>query len=91
MGGDLRSRCHLVAETPGVWELIDRPGEAPRQFELEPEQAISLYKEAVEEAKACGLPWLADELKLAPSAELVALVRRSQELAANLVEADGEG
>jgi CRISPR-associated protein Csb1 len=90
MGGDLRSRCHLVAETPGNWELIDRPGEKPQEFVLEPEQAISLYKEAVMAARVVGLPWLDEELKLIPSPQLVALVRRSQELAASLGETAGE-
>lgn len=88
--GDLRSRCQLVAETPSNWELIDRPGEKPQEFVLEPEQAISLYKEAVTAARVVGLPWLDEELKLIPSPQLVALVRRSQELAASLGETAGE-
>lgn len=90
MGGDLRSRCHLVAEDPGDWELIDRPGESPLRYELAPEQAIALYKEAVAAANAAGLPWLDQELRLTPSPQLVALVRRSQELAASLAETAGE-
>ncbi len=90
MGGDLRSRCHLVAESASTWELIDRPGQPPEQFELEPDEAIALFSEAVAAARAAGLPWLDQELKLAPSPQLVALVRRSQELAADLAEPDGE-
>jgi CRISPR-associated protein Csb1 len=90
MGGDLRSRCHLVAESGGVWELIDRPGEPPKVFELESEAAIALYTEVVAAAKAAGLPWLDDELKLTPSPQLIELVRRSQELASSVVESNGE-
>ena len=33
---DLRSRCQLFAEQTPVWELLDRPGESPREFEPPP-------------------------------------------------------
>jgi len=90
LGGDLRSRCHLIAESPSHWELLDRPGEAPKTFTLDAEQAITLYKEAVTAAREAGLPWLTAELKLTPSPQLVALVRKSQELAASVAVASGE-
>jgi CRISPR-associated protein Csb1 len=90
LGGDLRSRCHLIAETADSWELLDRPGEAPRSFSLDAAQAIELYRQAVDAARAVGLPWLTEELKLSPSPQLVTLVRKSQELAASMAEASGE-
>lgn len=83
---DLRSRCQLFAEQEPVWELLDRPGESPREFELDPEDALGLLEAAITEAKNAGLPW-EGEIDLIPSDELIELVRRSQELAST----SGEG
>ena len=77
---DLRSRCQLFAEQAPVWELLERPGEVPRQFEHGPEDALELLAEAVKVAKDAGLPW-EGQIELTPSPDLVELVRRSQELA----------
>ena len=77
---DLRSRCHLFAESTPTWELLDRPGKPPIEFELSPDAALRLLADAIEEARKAGLPW-EDEIELTPSAELVELVRRSQKLA----------
>ncbi len=78
--GDLRSRCHLFADNEPVWELLDRPGKTPETFELDPDDALELLSEAISDARSKGLPW-EGEIELTPSAELVELVRRSQELA----------
>ena len=83
---DLRSRCQLFAEQEPVWELLDRPGEPPREFELNPEDALKLLAAAIAKAKNAGLPW-EDEVELTPSPDLVELVRLSQELAST----SGEG
>ena len=83
---DLRSRCHLVATSPPEWELIDKPGQAPLRFELSGDSAIALLNEAIEAAKAAGLPW-DGEIELQPADDLIELVRRSQELA---VSSSGE-
>ena len=77
---DLRSRCQLFAETAPTWELLDRPGEPPKTFDLDGDAALRLLADAIEEARKAGLPW-EDRIELTPSAELVELVRRSQELA----------
>ena len=77
---DLRSRCQLFAKQKPVWELLDRPGESPQEFELSPEDALKLLEAAIAEAKDVGLPW-EGEIELTPSPDLVELVRRSQELA----------
>ena len=77
---DLRSRCQLFAEREPTWELLDRPGESPREFELGPEDALNLLAEGIASAKHAGLPW-EGEIELTPSPDLVELVRRSQELA----------
>ena len=77
---DLRSRCQLFAERESVWELLDRPGATPKEFELDPEAALQLLAQAIGNAKEAGLPW-EGEINLTPSPDLVELVRRSQELA----------
>ena len=79
---DLRSRCQLFAEQAPVWELLDRPGQAPQEFTLDADAALGLLGEAVAKAKDCGLPW-EGEIELTPSFELVELIQRSQELASN--------
>ncbi len=77
---DLRSRCQLFAEQGPVWELLDRPGETPQEYELGTDDALNLLQAAIVEAKAAGLPW-EGEIELTPASELVELVRRSQKLA----------
>ena len=77
---DLRSRCHLFAESEPVWELVDRPGRPPTEFALSPDAALRLLTDATGEAREAGLPW-EDRIELIPSPDLVELVRRSQELA----------
>ena len=79
---DLRSRCHLFAEGPSAWQLLDRPGKAPAEFALDSAAALRLLDEAIGEATDIGLPWNG-EIDLTPSPELVELVRRSQELASD--------
>ena len=85
--GDLRSRCQLFATQASVWELLDRPGETPKQFECDSETALSVFTEAISEARDAGLPW-EGEIELTPSPELIELVRRSQELASASAEED---
>lgn len=81
-GCDLRSRCLLVPISAYEWELLGPPSEQPKRFSLNGEAAIGLFREAVAEAKKAGLPWMEKELTLQPSPELVALVKKSQELSA---------
>ena len=77
---DLRSRCQLFAETAPTWELLDRPAEPPKTFDLDQNAALQLLADAIAQARKAELPW-EDRIELTPSAELVELVRRSQELA----------
>ncbi|MCZ0942077.1 MAG: type I-U CRISPR-associated RAMP protein Csb1/Cas7u [Gammaproteobacteria bacterium] len=77
---DLRSRCHLFAEGPSVWQLLDRPGEAPAEFTLDAGAALTLLNDAIKAAKEVDLPW-EGVLELTPSPDLVDLVHRSQKLA----------
>lgn len=88
-GCDLRSRCQLFPTLAIVWELLDKPGTEPEQFELSGDDAVNLFNEAVDAAKLAGLPWMDEELTLSPSPELVGLVKKSQELATSVgVEED---
>ena len=80
---DLRSRCHLFAEGTSAWQLLDRPGEMPREFALDPDAALGLLNDAVQAAKDAGLPW-EGVIELSPSPDLVELVRRSQEMASEV-------
>ena len=77
---DLRSRCQLFAETAPTWELLDRPADPPKTFDIDGNDALRLLADAVEQARSAGLPW-EDEIELTPSEGLVELVHRSQELA----------
>ena len=90
-GADLRSRCLLFPTAPAVWELLDRPGDQPQEFELPTEQGREIYRQAVQEAQQSGLPWLEREMTLKPSRQLIALVRQSQLLAAETAADGGEG
>lgn len=81
-GADLRSRCLLVATEEFGWDLLDRPGKEKRFFTLDSEQAVQIYRAALSEAKRMKLPWHDKELTLTPSPELLALVAKSQHLAA---------
>jgi len=86
-GADLRSRCQLFPQQDFVWELLDMPGQTPKCFVLDGASAVKLFNDAVKEAKANGLPW-EDEILLSPSEDLLALVKKSQEL--SMHQAEGE-
>lgn len=79
-GLDLRSRCLLYPDDDLTWELLDRSSGG--KFTLSAEQAIDIFKEAVDSAKKAGLPWREEPLVLTPSDQLVKLVVKSQQLAA---------
>lgn len=90
-GCDLRSRCLLVPTTGYEWELLGPPAEQPKRFALAADGAIALFRDAVKAAKDAKLPWMAEELPLTPSPELVALVQKSQDLAAATGGGDDDG
>ncbi len=78
----LRSRCHLWPVEGREWELLEKPGQTPRRFQMSGDQAISLLNHAIAAAKQVKLPWMEGKLTLKPSPELIELVRQSQEMAA---------
>jgi CRISPR-associated protein Csb1 len=87
-GTSLRSRCHLWPVEEREWELLEKPGQPPRKFRMNGDEAISLLNDAIAAARQVNLVWMQEKLTLKPSAELTDLVRQSQEAAA---KEKGEG
>lgn len=77
-GVGLRSRSLLWPDGLMVWQLLERPGTPPREFNLTSEQTIALLKQAIDVARQSGLTWREEPVSLKPSAELLKLVRLSQ-------------
>lgn len=86
-GMGLRSRCLLWPESGMSWEILSKPGEAPRTYHLDAKSAIQLLADATTEAKNLNLEWFAEPIELKPSEELLKLVRLSQQQA---VKSDSE-
>lgn len=86
-GFDLRSRCLLWPSAPMQWELLDKPGEDAPAFKLTSSEAIAILKQAVAAAEAHGLTWNKAPITLTPSPQLVALLKRSQDIAAKTPDA----
>jgi CRISPR-associated protein Csb1 len=78
---DLRSRCQLHAIKLPEWEVLTA-GEPVKPYTLSRQQALDLFTGALTEAKDAKLPWQEEEVELQASAQLVELIRRSQNLAA---------
>ncbi len=87
-GTSLRSRCHLWPTAARGWELLEKPGNPPRKFQLSSGDAVALLKEAVSAAESAGLAWMSKKLTLTPSPELSDLIRQSQEV---MAKEPGEG
>lgn len=81
-GFDLRSRCLLWPTDVMKWELLETPGKTPTEFTITASDAIKLLEEAVAAAEKLGLVWHKEPVKLTPSPNLVALLKRSQDIAA---------
>lgn len=81
-GFDLRSRCLLWPTDAMKWQLLDKPGSAPAEFTITAQDAIKLLAEAVATAEKQGLFWQKEAVRLIPSPNLVALLKRSQDIAA---------
>lgn len=86
-GYDLRSRCILRAVDRVQWELLGKPGDPDISFLLDKEAAIALYKEALAGVRSAKLPVHLEEIVLTPCEDLVTLVKKSIELAAESGEA----
>jgi CRISPR-associated protein Csb1 len=89
-GADLRSRCVMFPDDLMTWDLLDVPGQAPKRFILDRAGALALLADAAKAVNKAKLPWNTEPVVLTPSKQLVALVRKSQELTAKSGE-EGEG
>ena len=81
-GASLRSRCSLHPLAPRVWEVLDGPGAPTKTYVVDGSAAISLCNDAVSAAKAAKVEWMDDKVMLKPTPELIALIRKSQEVMA---------
>ena len=81
-GFDLRSRCLLWPTGVMKWELLETPGKAPTEFTITAKDAIKLLEDAMAAAEKLGLVWQKEPVKLTPSPNLVALLKRSQDISA---------
>jgi len=84
-GFDLRSRCLLWPEGPLTWELLQTPGKTPEKITLTSANAITMLTEAIKAAEKEGLVWFGETIKLIPAPNLIALLKRSQDIAAKVV------
>ena len=89
-GFDLRSRCLLWPTDAMKWELLEVPGKAPAEFVITSEVAIKLLEQSVAAAEKLGLVWQKEPVKLTPSPNLIALLKRSQDISAK-TPADAAG
>lgn len=87
-GLDLRSRCLLVPESEGVWEIVGANGSVTT-FSVTVEDVCKLVSESVAAAKSAGLAWRGEPIILEPSAGLTQLVRNSRELSAKNSATEG--
>jgi CRISPR-associated protein Csb1 len=76
VGYDLRSGCLLVPEGILKFELLG--GDAAEIFTLDAAQAAKLLDEAISEATRLGLSWPETPIRLTPSENLQALIRKSR-------------
>ena len=83
-GFDLRSRCLLWPVGPITWELLQTPGTPPAKIALTSAEAIKLLQDAVAVAEKEGLKWFGETIKLTPAPNLIALLKRSQDIAAKV-------
>jgi CRISPR-associated protein Csb1 len=75
-GYDLRSGCLLVPEDVQKFELLG--ANEGGTFTLDAGQAAELLEGAVSEATDLGLPWPVAPIRLTPSSNLQALIRKSR-------------
>ncbi len=92
-GYALRSRCDLVCDGMAPFEIV-HPDGSTEEFDLDTDNAISIFNEAVVAAKAAGFPWETTPIRLVPQkrlVELVALSRAKALVGENEGDNDGVG
>lgn len=89
-GTSLRSRCHLWPTESRKWQLLDKPGTAPEEYQLTGDEAAALLSEAVSATEKVGLKWMDTPVTLKPTPELTELIKQSQEINAAKDTPEGE-
>jgi CRISPR-associated protein Csb1 len=79
-GYALRSRCDLVCDRAAPFEIVRADG-STEPIAVTREAARSLYREAFAKATEAGLGLCERPIRLEPQEKLVAIVKKSQELA----------
>jgi CRISPR-associated protein Csb1 len=77
LGWDLRSGCQLVPSSEPTIELVGRLGDLVARWPLFELGAEELVADAVKAARAAGLQWETDPLRLQASPQQLKLLRRS--------------
>lgn len=80
-GYDLRSRCLLVPDGDLVLEVVNADGKV-EQRSISVDGANAMVGQAHAAAKAAGLAWDREPVRLKPAPKLVALIKRSRAQAA---------
>lgn len=79
-GYALRSRCDLVCDGAAPLELVHFDGTA-EPIDLDLQKARTLYADCVKAARAAGFGYSAEPVVLKPQDKLVAIVKKSRDLA----------
>lgn len=88
-GYALRSRCDLVCDGPGPFELV-HPDGSTEALAVDRDSARALYAAALAAATKAGFKLSGDPTRLVPQPKLVEIVKRSQTLALEGEGGDGE-
>ena len=82
MDFDLRSRCLLLPTHPPRLELLRRDGSPAEVVEVDRATSARILEDAASRARAAGIGWETDEIRLVPAPKLLELIRRSRKVSA---------
>ena len=82
MDFDLRSRCLLLPTHPPRLELLRRDGSPAEAVEVDRSTSARMLEDAAMQARAAGIGWETDEIRLVPAPKLLELIRRSRKVSA---------
>ena len=82
MDFDLRSRCLLLPMHPPRLELLRRDGSPAEVVEVDRASSARILEDAASQARAAGIGWETDEIRLVPAPKLLELIRRSRKVSA---------
>ena len=76
-GFSLRSRCELNPKHAVEWELLGAPGQTPQHYSLSADEAIKVYKLALDECRKVGCQIETTSIELQPSEKFKKLITES--------------